>query len=121
MLVDAAGKALYTPDQESDGHVRCTGACASIWQPVVAPASGTPKASDRATMLEVIVRPDGTRQVAAGRKPLYTFTEDPQGKVTGDGFSDDFGGRHFTWHAVLAGGAAASGKSTAPARNDYGY
>jgi predicted lipoprotein with Yx(FWY)xxD motif len=124
VLVDAAGKALYTPDQESDGKVRCTGACASIWQPLLAPASGTPKAAG-ATMLDVIVRPDGKRQVTAGRKPLYTFTEDSAGKVTGNGFADDFAGRHFTWHAVLAGGAAAKssggGSSAAPSRNEYGY
>jgi predicted lipoprotein with Yx(FWY)xxD motif len=124
VLVDAAGKALYTPDQESDGKVRCTGACASIWQPLLAPGNGAPKAGGGA-MLDVIVRPDGKRQVTAGRKPLYTFTEDPTGRVTGNGFADDFAGRHFTWHAVLAGGGAArssgGGSSTAPSRNDYGY
>jgi predicted lipoprotein with Yx(FWY)xxD motif len=120
VLVDASGKALYSSDQESDGHIRCTGACASIWQPVTAPASGAPK-SDGATMLDVIVRPDGKRQLTAGRKPLYTFTEDPPGQVTGDGFSDDFGGRHFTWHAVLAGGATSSGSGAGSSRNDYGY
>lgn len=124
VLVDATGKALYTPDQESDGKVRCTGACASIWQPVLAPGSGAPKA-DGAAMLDVIVRPDGKRQVTAGRKPLYTFTEDPTGQVTGNGFADDFAGRHFTWHAVLAGGGTAKssggGSSTTPSRNDYGY
>jgi predicted lipoprotein with Yx(FWY)xxD motif len=118
VLVDAAGKALYTPDQEADGQVRCTGACASIWQPAMAPASGAPKG---APTLDVIVRPDGKRQLSAGRKPLYTFSEDPPGKVTGNGFSDDFAGRHFTWHAVLAGGGASSGSSAAPSRNDYGY
>ena len=123
VLVDAAGKALYTPDQESDGKVRCTGACASIWQPLLAPASGTPKA-DGDTVLDVIVRPDGKRQVTAGRRPLYTFTEDPDGQVTGNGFADDFAGRHFTWHAVLAGGGAAKsagGGSSTTSRNDYGY
>jgi predicted lipoprotein with Yx(FWY)xxD motif len=120
VLVDPAGKALYTPDQEADGKVRCTGACASIWQPVLAPASGAPKAAGGAAMLDVIVRPDGKRQLTAGRKPLYTFTEDPAGKVTGNGFSDAFGGRHFTWHAVLAGGAASSA-STTSSRNGYGY
>jgi predicted lipoprotein with Yx(FWY)xxD motif len=125
VLVDAAGKALYTPDQEADGKVRCTGACAAIWQPAMAPASGAPKADGGATMLDVIVRPDGKRQLTAGRKPLYTFTEDPPGKVTGNGFSDDFAGRHFTWHAVLAGGGASSGSSggssTSSSRDGYGY
>jgi predicted lipoprotein with Yx(FWY)xxD motif len=123
VLVDATGKALYTPDQESDGKVRCTGACASIWQPLLAPGNAAPKVNGT-TMLDVIVRPDGKRQVTAGRKPLYTFTEDPTGRVTGNGFADDFAGRHFTWHAVLAGGSTAKSggaSSTAPSRNNYGY
>ena len=124
VLVDATGKALYTPDQESDGKVRCTGACASIWQPLLAPGKSAPTVNGD-TMLDVIVRPDGKRQITAGRRPLYTFTEDPAGRVTGNGFADDFAGRHFTWHAVLAGGGAAKssggGSSTAPSRNDYGY
>jgi hypothetical protein len=57
---------------------------------------------------------------------LYTFTEDPPGKVTGDGFADDFGSQHFTWHAVVANGttAATSGGGSTPATTTaggYGY
>jgi predicted lipoprotein with Yx(FWY)xxD motif len=124
VLVDATGKALYTPDEEADGKVRCTGGCTSIWQPLVAPDSGAPKAADGAASLDVIARPDGMRQVTADGKPLYTFSEDAPGKVTGDGFADDFAGRHFTWHAVLAGGKASSGSSGAsqsPPGNDDAY
>jgi predicted lipoprotein with Yx(FWY)xxD motif len=124
VLVDATGKALYTPDEEADGKVRCTGGCTSIWQPLVAPDSGAPKAADGAASLDVIARPDGMRQVTADGKPLYTFSEDAPGKVTGDGFADDFAGRHFTWHAVLAGGRASSGSSGASQPspgNDNGY
>ena len=124
MLVDPTGKALYTPDEEADGNVRCTGGCTSIWQPLVAPDAGAPKAADGAATLDVIARPDGMHQVTAGGKPLYTFSEDTPGKVTGDGFSDDFAGRHFTWHAVLADGKASrgsSGASQSAPGNDDGY
>ena len=125
VLVDATGKALYTPDQESDGKVRCTGACASIWQPLLAPASGTPKAAGDVGKLGVATRPDGSKQVTVDGKLLYTFSQDQPGKVDGNGFADDFAGRHFTWHAVLAGGSTAKssdgGSSTTPSRNDYGY
>ena len=77
--------------------------------------------------LGVIDRPDGTQQVTADGKPLYTFTEDSPGEVKGNGFSDDFGSQHFTWHAVLANGTTASGapgNSTTPAGGTnpgYGY
>jgi predicted lipoprotein with Yx(FWY)xxD motif len=125
VLVDPTGKALYTPDEEADGKVRCTGGCTSIWQPLLAPDSGAPTADGGDAKLDVVARPDGMRQVTAGGKPLYTFSEDGPGEVTGDGFTDDFDGRKFTWHAVLAGGKASSGSgsdSTSTSSQDgYGY
>jgi predicted lipoprotein with Yx(FWY)xxD motif len=118
VLVDSAGRALYTSDEEADGKVRCTGACASIWQPLLAD-SGEPTADADAGTLDVVERPDGTQQVTAEGKPLYTFTEDGPGEVTGDGFSDEFEGRRFTWHAVLAGGEQSSGTTGGGSRDGY--
>jgi predicted lipoprotein with Yx(FWY)xxD motif len=123
VLVDASGKALYSSDVEADGKVRCTGACTSFWEPLTV-GSETPKATASAGTLGVIKRPDGTKQVAVDGKPLYTFAEDAPDKVEGNGFTDDFNGRHFTWNAVLAGGKAAGtsgGASKASPGNDYGY
>jgi predicted lipoprotein with Yx(FWY)xxD motif len=123
VLVDASGKALYSSDVEADGKVRCTGACTSFWEPLTL-ASGTPTAPAGAGTFDVIKRPDGTKQVTAGGKPLYTFSEDGPDTVEGNGFADDFNGRHFTWSAALAGGKAAGtsgGASKRPAGNDYGY
>jgi predicted lipoprotein with Yx(FWY)xxD motif len=119
VLVDAAGKPLYSPDQEADGMIRCTGACTSFWMPL-APGAGTPNANG--LTFAVISRPDGSQQVTADGKPLYTFAEDSAGQLKGNGFSDDFNGQQFTWHVVVAGGGAAP---TAPASNSggsgYGY
>jgi predicted lipoprotein with Yx(FWY)xxD motif len=124
VLVDSSGKALYSSDVEADGRVRCVGACTSFWEPLT-PGSGMPTAEAGAGKLGVIKRPDGTEQVTANGKLLYTFSQDAPGKVEGNGFSDDFNGRHFTWNAVLAGGKAArmsgGGASKAPPGNDYGY
>jgi predicted lipoprotein with Yx(FWY)xxD motif len=106
VLVDAAGRALYSSDQEADGKVRCTGACTSFWEPLVV-RSGTPAPGPGIGKLDVVRRPDGAKQVTANGKLLYTFSEDTPGMATGNGFSDDFGGRHFTWNAVLAGGKTA--------------
>ncbi|MGH9214881.1 MAG: COG4315 family predicted lipoprotein [Acidimicrobiales bacterium] len=101
VLVDKSGMALYSPDQEANGKVLCTGACESFWKPL-APGTGTPTAESGVASLAVIMRPDGSQQVTDDGKPLYTFTEDSKGKVTGNDFSDDFGGQQFTWHAVLS-------------------
>ena len=106
VLVDASGMALYSSDVEADGKVRCTGACTSFWQPLTL-HSGAPTAPAGAGTLDVIRRPDGTKQVTAGGKPLYTFSEDAPDMVEGNGFTDDFDGHHFTWSAALAGGRSA--------------
>jgi predicted lipoprotein with Yx(FWY)xxD motif len=104
VLVDAHGMALYAADQEADGSVRCTSACTSFWIPLPA-GDGTPTAGPGVSDLGAVERPDGTRQVTADGKLLYTFAQDSPGKVTGNGFSDEFGDQHLTWHAVLASGA----------------
>jgi predicted lipoprotein with Yx(FWY)xxD motif len=123
VLVNASGEALYSSDVEADGKVRCTGPCTSFWEPLTID-SGAPTAGTDVGRLDVVKRPDGTKQVAANGKLLYTFSEDAPGNVQGNGFADDFEGRHFTWNAVLAGGKAAGasgGASEASPRNDDGY
>jgi predicted lipoprotein with Yx(FWY)xxD motif len=120
VLVDRSGKALYTPDQEASGKILCDGTCTAFWKPLEAGA-GKPTAGAGAGKLGVIKRPDGTMQVTSSGKPLYTFSEDSAGKVTGNGFSDDFGGRHFTWHVVNSSGQPSSGGQTKPAAGGGGY
>jgi predicted lipoprotein with Yx(FWY)xxD motif len=105
VLVDRGGGALYAPDQEAGGRIRCVGACTSIWKPLTI-ASGKPTG---VVKLGVIRRPDGTRQVTSGGRPLYGFVQDQPGKVSGNGASDSFGGRRFTWHVITAKGAPANG------------
>ena len=121
VLVGADGKALYTPDQEAGGMIRCTGGCTSIWVPVT-PGAAKPTGTGDTGRLAVVKRPDGTRQVTAGGRPLYSFAEDQQGEVTGNGFGDAFGGQRFTWHVVLAGGApsTSSAKSTSSSSSSSG-
>jgi predicted lipoprotein with Yx(FWY)xxD motif len=121
VLVDAGGKALYTPEQDTAKKIRCTGECTAFWQPL-APGAGEPTAAARVGTLAVIRRPDGGRQVTADDRPLYTFSEDAPGSITGDGFSDTFGGRTFVWHLVLAGtGPAPAGSGGSSGGGSYGY
>jgi predicted lipoprotein with Yx(FWY)xxD motif len=115
VLVDASGQALYTPDQEANGKIRCVGQCVSFWRPVE--AGSNPMAADGAGKVAVITRPDQTKQVTVDGKPAYSFSEDAPGKVTGNGFKDAFGGQKFTWHVLLASG----GKSDAPSSGGGGY
>ena len=109
VLVDASGHALYTPEQEAGGKIRCVGGCLSFWLPLE--AGSHPTAGAGVGSLALVRRPDNTKQVTVDGKPVYSFSQDMPGKVTGNGFKDKFGGQAFTWHVVLAGGkqSTASG------------
>lgn len=111
VLVGQNGMALYTPNGEQASAVRCTGGCVTIWKPLT-PGTGRPTGATGVGALTVITRPDGTKQVAVAGHPLYTFARDGANQVTGNGAMDAFGGKHFTWHVVLAGGKVASGSAT---------
>jgi predicted lipoprotein with Yx(FWY)xxD motif len=107
-----SAKPLYVTDQEMDGTIRCTGACTQIWVPLTSKSA----ASDLSGELGTIKRPDGTRQVTLDGRPLYHFAEDgSDGKATGDGVKDSFGGVQFTWHAKSGDSTAGGGGSS------YGY
>ena len=107
VLVDANGNALYSPDQEANGRIQCTGSCEQIWMPLT--ATGQPTASSDVTgQLATVKRPDGTEQVTLNGAPLYTFAEDSPGQATGNGVQDSFDGKDFTWNAVTADGSAAA-------------
>lgn len=111
VLVDGSGMPLYTSNLDAAGAPACNGACAGIWKPLTV-ASGTPSAASAVGTVALVTRPDGTRQVAVGGKPLYTFVQDAPGVPTGNGVTDSFAGHRFTWNAVLAGGTTASGSAS---------
>lgn len=119
VLVDAKGAALYAPDQERGGTIRCMGGCTSVWKPLTL-AGGTPTGPGK---LGVVTRPDGSRQVTANGRPLYSFAPERPGTVSGNGARDAFGGRHFTWHVVKANGTAstAAPKPAPASGGGYGY
>jgi predicted lipoprotein with Yx(FWY)xxD motif len=119
VLVDHSGKALYSSDLEAGGRIVCDdAACKTFWKPLTV-TGGAPTASGDAGSLGVIRRPDGSRQVTVAGRPLYTFAEDGPGKATGDGFTDDFDGHHFTWNVIHPGGQPSS--SSGAAGGGYGY
>lgn len=111
VLVDSRGMPLYSSNRDARGKPACAGACTAIWKPLTV-ASGMPSAAAGVGKVGIVMRSDGARQVAVAGRPLYTFVKDAPGKVTGNGVSDAFSGRHFTWTAVLAGGRSATAGSS---------
>jgi predicted lipoprotein with Yx(FWY)xxD motif len=123
VLVDSKGSALYSPVQEGNGKVLCTGSCTSIWIPLSLHAGQhSPTASSNLiTKLGVVKRPGGTQQVTFKGRPLYRFSEDMKpGTVSGNNVSDSFGGKHFTWH-VASSGRISSGSGSTSTVSPYGY
>jgi predicted lipoprotein with Yx(FWY)xxD motif len=120
--VNAHGMALYTPEQEAGGKVLCTGGCTAVWQPLNARGGKLP-AANGVGKLGLVARSNGAKQLTVNGRPLYSFVQDTPGKVTGNGVSDAFASRRFTWHAVLAGGklaGAPSGSGSASKPSGYG-
>lgn len=81
-------KPLYTYDRDTPGKSACTDKCAEAWPPLRVGARSKP-----APRWTVIVRPDGVRQWAYDRKPVYTYASDAESRATGDGL----GG---VWHLL---------------------
>jgi predicted lipoprotein with Yx(FWY)xxD motif len=122
VLVDSSGQALYASDQEAAaGKVLCTGACNSFWEPLTVNGNVSSSGSIPGK-LGVVKRPDGGMQATYNGAPLYTFTQDQPGEVTGDGFKDAFGGQQFTWHVVSVGnsGSTSSGGGSGSSSSNGG-
>jgi predicted lipoprotein with Yx(FWY)xxD motif len=121
VLVDSKGAALYTADQEGDGKVRCTDSCAEIWIPLTVPGDREPTGPDEVSdELGLAKRPGGERQLTFDGQPLYRFADDPAaGEVTGDGLSDTFDGRLFSWQ-VATPDDGSEGMGRPPSPGPYG-
>jgi predicted lipoprotein with Yx(FWY)xxD motif len=102
VLVNSRGRTLYLFGKDRSGKSACSGQCATFWPPLI--ASGKPAASEgaKASLLGVIMRADGRRQVTYNHHPLYTFVKDKsKGQTHGEGVSA-FGSK---WYAISPAGA----------------
>ena len=104
ILVSASGRTLYHDSLEKQNLVKCTGACAAEWPPLVIAAGAKPVAGAgvTASMLGTVKRSDGKLQVTYGGKPLYLFSGD---KKAGDVKGQGTGG---IWHALTPSGAVVT-------------
>lgn len=83
-LADTNGNALYTYGGDTQGKSNCEGSCLYSW-PVYSAAHAP---GNLPANVSVITRSDGSKQYAYKGLPLYTFTGDSRGQVTGDGISN---------------------------------
>ena len=121
VLADADGRTLYTADVEAGGEILCTRGCEAIWDPALgSDADARAAADDTGAEIGVVERPNGDSQLALDGAPLYAFTEESAGELTGDGFADEFEGTAFMWSVATAPGAAAPTSDEGGAGGGYG-
>lgn len=92
VLATPTRQAIYVWNREPKGTIRCTGACAKAWPPVVV------KKGVRVPMhvqgikgdFGTIRRPGGTRQLTLNRRPLYTYAHERPGQVLCNDVDDWF-------------------------------
>jgi predicted lipoprotein with Yx(FWY)xxD motif len=115
ILVNAQGLPLYYYRPHTATRSLVTGGLARLWPPLT---SAAPTATGVADRLTVIHDAHG-HQVAYNGHPLYTFTTDRPGQVTGQGFQNFFVATPGL--APLTSSAAPGGAVPAAPSGGYGY
>jgi predicted lipoprotein with Yx(FWY)xxD motif len=112
VLTTLKGRTLYTLSAEVKGRFICTGACLSVWHPLVVAKDVKPLGPTR---LGRVKRPDGRTQVTFKGRPLYSFDGDSKtGDANGEGVKDV-----GTWHAASLGKITAQPQP--PPESPYPY
>jgi predicted lipoprotein with Yx(FWY)xxD motif len=83
VLTTANKQAIYVWNREPKGKVRCTGACAKAWPPVVVKAGVVVPMHVKGIKGDfgTVRRPNGSRQLTFNRRPLYTYANERPGQV----------------------------------------
>ena len=83
VLATANNRAIYIWKSERKGTIRCTGACARAWPPVLV-KNGVTVPMQYAGIegdFGTIRRPDGSRQLTHDRRALYTYAHEKPRQV----------------------------------------
>jgi predicted lipoprotein with Yx(FWY)xxD motif len=90
---------VYLFEGDKTGASNCSGACATLWPPVI----GNPKASGQARSgdLGTVKRADGATQVTYKGHPLYRFVKD---KDDGDAYGQGVNAFGASWYVLAPSG-----------------
>jgi predicted lipoprotein with Yx(FWY)xxD motif len=109
VLTTSSGLTLYRFTKDSPGTSTCTGACATIWPPLLAPKDAHVSGPHGLKGLSLLKVGNGHLQVALDKLPLYRYQGD---KKKGQAHGQNVAGE---WFAVLKSGIPASALAAAPA------
>ncbi len=120
VLVDAAGKAVYTLSGNTPTHPKCIDVtCLTAWPAVTTTAKRLVLGKGVKGKL-AIWHHGKLSQVTLDGRPLYTFAADTVGTASGEGINN-FGG---VWELVKANGAPMpknAGKTTSTSKSGSGW
>lgn len=83
VLTTPGKQAIYVWNKEPMGKVRCTGACAKAWPPVLVKAGVVVPMHVKGIMGELgtVRRPNGARQLTFNKRALYTYAHENPSQV----------------------------------------
>lgn len=83
VLTAANKQAIYVWNREPKGQIKCTGACAKAWPPVIVKAGVAVPKHVKGIMGEfgTVRRANGARQLTFNRRALYTYAHEKPGQV----------------------------------------
>ena len=115
ILVDSRGRTVYLFEKDRKGRSACYGSCAKFWPPVLSKGKPTAGRGVRASLLRLVTRRDGTRQVTYAGHPLYRFLNDKAaGQTTGEGVHAFGGG----WDVLSPNGRKIEGDASSSTSTD---
>jgi len=101
ILVDGRGRTLYLFERDPRGQSACTGTCTVYWPPLLTPTDPTAGRNAKQSLLGVVRRSNGTRQVTYAGHPLYRYAGDSRPGTTAGQDSHTFGAG---WYVVSPAG-----------------
>jgi predicted lipoprotein with Yx(FWY)xxD motif len=83
VLTTGNKQAIYVWSREPKGKVKCTGACATAWPPVMVKAGVVVAMHVKGIKGDfgTVRRPDGSRQLTFNQRPLYTYANEKPSQV----------------------------------------
>jgi predicted lipoprotein with Yx(FWY)xxD motif len=105
ILTSSGGFAVYHRTSDPANTSTCTGACPTIWPPVLVHSASNLPVSGM-TGFGTTTRADGSLQLTYKGEPLYTYTGDSSaGQTNGQGFDG-------IWYVVTTAPTSTGGGST---------
>ncbi|WP_280722844.1 hypothetical protein [Kitasatospora sp. MAA4] len=127
IVTDGAGHTLYRFDKDSanPSMSNCTGSCATLWPPAMAPSGAVTANGVNASLVGTLTRADGTKQLTLNGWPLYRYSPDTApGDTNGQGVMGLWFASTPTGGKAMAQAPAAPStpaKPSSPSGGGYGY